>query len=150
MGLWAGHNETCLKTTWQPAIIQHQLGAGFNWLGIPIAKEPTRALSIRQTHAEAIMRGVKTTEFRTGPTKTRGRIHIYASLGRYSAEDEAELMEAYRIEDVSCDDLPRGAIIGTVDLHDCEEGDWHVKEPERAKKLRKPKNHPQPVWFTPF
>ncbi len=21
---------------------------------------------------------------------------------------------------------------------------------ERAKKLRKPKGHPQPVWFTPF
>jgi len=38
-----------------------------------------RALSIRQPHAEAIMRGIKKIEYRSGPTKTRGRIHIYAS-----------------------------------------------------------------------
>jgi hypothetical protein len=60
------------------------------------------------------------------------------------------MMAEYGIDDVACDDLPRGVILGTVDLHDCEEGDWHVKEPERAKTLRKPKNHPQPVWFKPF
>lgn len=115
-----------------------------------MTEEPTRALSIRQPHAEAIMRGVKKTEFRSGPTKIRGRIFIYASLGRYPAGDEDDMMAEYGINDVACDDLPRGVIIGTVDLHDCEEGDWHVKEPERAKTLRKPKNHPQPVWFKPF
>ena len=53
-------------------------------------------------------------------------------------------------EDVSCDNLPRGVIIGTVDLYDCDEVDWHVKDPERAMTKRKPKNHPQPVWFNPF
>lgn len=113
-------------------------------------KEPTRALSIRQPHAEAIMRGVKKTEFRSGPTKIRERIYIYASLGRYSDDDEAALMAKYGIEDVACDDLPRGVVIGTVDLHDCDGGDWHVREPERAKTLKKPRNHPQPVWFKPF
>lgn len=115
-----------------------------------MTEEPTRALSIRQPHAEAIMRGVKTTEYRSGPTRIRGRIFIYASLGRYPKDEEAELMADYEIGDIACDDLPRGVIIGTVNLHDCEDGDWHVTEPERAKTLKKPTNHPQPVWFNPF
>ena len=51
-----------------------------------------RALSIRQPHAEAILRGVKTTEYRSRATKIRGRIYIYASLGRYGPEVEAEMM----------------------------------------------------------
>ena len=42
-----------------------------------------RALSIRQPHAEAIMHGAKPIEFRSRPTHVRGRVHIYASLGRY-------------------------------------------------------------------
>lgn len=115
-----------------------------------MTKEPTRALSIRQPHAEAIMRGIKKTEYRSAATKIRGRIYIYASMGRYPEDDEAEMMAQYGIDDVSCDDLPRGVIIGSVDLYDCDEGDWHVKEPERAKTMRKPTNHPQPVWFKPF
>lgn len=109
-----------------------------------------RALSIRQPHAEAIMRGVKTTEYRSRATRIRGRIYIYASLGRYPVEEEAKMMEDYGIDDVSCDELPRGVIIGKVELYECDDGDWHVRNPERAKRLRKPKNHPQPVWFNPF
>ena len=27
---------------------------------------------------------------------------------------------------------------------------WHLTDVERAKTLRKPKAHPQPVWFNPF
>jgi hypothetical protein len=112
--------------------------------------QPVRALSIRQPHAEAIMRGVKKIEYRSGPTKIRGRILIYASLGRYSAADEAQMMKEYGIKDVACDDLPRGVLIGSVELFDCDGGDWHVRKPERAEKLLKPKNQPQPVWFYPF
>src|SRR5262245_34261335 len=100
-------------------------------------KESRLALSIRQPHAEAIMRGVKKIEYRSGPTKIRGRVLIYAGLKRYSAEAEAEMMEEYRIKDVSCDDLPRGVLIGTVELYDCDGGDWHIRKPERAKKLLK-------------
>ena len=112
--------------------------------------KPTRALSIRQPHAEAIMRGVKKIEYRNGPTKIRERIYIYASLGRYSKGDEAEMMDEYSLDDVSCDDLPRGVLIGTAELFDSDGGDWHLKEPERAAKLLKPDKHPQPVWFKPF
>lgn len=109
-----------------------------------------RALSLRQPHAEAVMRGVKTTEYRKRPTKIRGRAYIYASLGRYSTAEEAEWMAKYGIEDVSCDDLPRGVIVGTVDLYDCDGGEWYVRNAERATRLRKPKNQPQPIWFNPF
>ena len=113
-----------------------------------------RALSIRQPHAEAIMRGVKKIEYRSRPTKIRGRIQIYASLWRYSADEESEMLADYRIKNVSSDDLPRGVLIGTVELIDCTAGDgefeWHLRKPERAKRLRKPNKHPQPVWFNPF
>ena len=71
-----------------------------------------RALSIRQPHAEAIMRGVKTIEYRSRATRIRGRIYIYASLGRYSSDEEAEMLGEYGIDDVGVNDLRRGVIIG--------------------------------------
>jgi hypothetical protein len=117
-----------------------------------------RALSIRQPHAEAIMRGIKKIEFRKGPTKIQERILIYASPQRYTAKEESTLMSKYGITDVSCDDLPRGVIIGSVELHDCKETSkggpytwgWHVRNPEPGKMLRKPKRRPNAVWFYPF
>jgi hypothetical protein len=112
--------------------------------------QPVRALSIRQPHAEAIMRGVKKIEFRSRPTNVRGRVFIYASLGRYSAKDESEMMADYGIKDVTCDELPRGVLIGSVELFDCDSGNWHVRKPERAEKLVSPIKQPQPVWFYPF
>ena len=109
-----------------------------------------RALSIRQPHAEAIMRGVKKIEYRSGPTRVRGQILIYAARGRYSRAAEAEMMDGYGINDISCDDLPRGVLVGTVELYDCNGGHWRLRKPDRATKFLKPKNHPQPVWFYPF
>ena len=113
-----------------------------------------KALSIRQPHAEAIMRGVKPIEFRSRFTKIRGRIYIYASLGRYSPQEEAEMLKMYGMTDVDCDDLSRGVLIGTVEIWDCTGNDrdfhWHVRNPQRAEKLFKPTNHPQPSWFNPF
>ena len=112
--------------------------------------EPVRALSTRQPHAEAILRDVKKIEYRSGPTNVRGRILIYASLGRYSTEDEADMMAEYGIEDMSCDDLPRGVLVGSVELLHSDGGDWHVRNPHRAEMLATPTNQPQPVWFRPF
>jgi hypothetical protein len=51
-----------------------------------------KALSIRQPWAELILRGDKTVEYRSQPTKIRGRIYIYAAQGKSDA-DEAELEE---------------------------------------------------------
>ena len=109
-----------------------------------------RALSIRQPNAEAILRGTKKVEYRSAPTKIRGRIYIYASLGRYSSEEEAELMHMYEITDVSCDELPRGVLVGTVELHDCDGGEWYLQKPQREEPLIKPARKAQPVWFNPF
>jgi hypothetical protein len=39
-----------------------------------------RAMSIRP-HAEATMRGIKKIEYRSGPTRIRGRILIYRRRG---------------------------------------------------------------------
>ncbi len=111
-----------------------------------------RALSIRQPHAEAIMRGVKPVEYRSRPTKIREVICVYTAKGRYSRAVESEWMIEYGIKNVSCDDLPRRVFIGTVELYDCtgKPGSfkWHVRKPKRASRLRRPRNHPQPSWFT--
>jgi hypothetical protein len=113
-----------------------------------------KALSVRQPHAEAIIRGVKKIEYRTRKTHIRGRILIYAAFGRYAEDEEARMMEQYGIKDVTCDELSRGVFIGSVELFDCtgKPGDyhWHVRLPERAKRLKRPKNHAQPSWFNPF
>ena len=64
---------------------------------MPEDTRPMRALSIRQPHAEAIMRGVKKIEYRSGPTRIRGRVYVYTSLRRSSVEDESEMMDYYGI-----------------------------------------------------
>ena len=117
-----------------------------------VEESPTsmRALSIRQPHAEAILRGTKKIEYRSGPTNIRGRILIYAAQGRYSTAEERKMMKMYRISDVEIDALPRGVIVGSVELFDCHGGEWHVRKPQRADRLVPPTNHPQPVWFYPF
>ena len=57
-------------------------------------RTPTLPLSVRQPHAEAVVRGVKKIDYRSGPIRLRGRVLIYAGLGRYSAADEDEMMAA--------------------------------------------------------
>jgi hypothetical protein len=114
-----------------------------------------RALSIRQPHAEAIMRGIKTVEYRSQPTAIRERIYIYASLGRGDSEQETALLREHGVTDVTSDDLPRGMLVGTVELFDCIESDqgdfeWHLRKPERLPKPLKPVHRANPVWFHPF
>ena len=100
------------------------------------------------------MRGIKKIEFRNMATKIRGRVQIYASLGRYPAELEAEMLKQYGIKDVSCDGLDRGVLIGTIEISGCTEDygefHWHLEKPKRANQLLKPAKQPQPVWFNPF
>ena len=97
------------------------------------------ALSVRQPYADQIMRGTKRNEYRSRPTKVRGRVYIYASLTPASSRGE---------------DLPRGVVIGTVEIHNCTgtPGDyrWHIRNPKPLARPRKPIGKPQPVWFNPF
>ena len=55
--------------------------------------------------------------------------------------------------------LPMGVIVGSAVIEKVtppDAGDagalfrWHLVDVQRARKLRKPKGQPQPVWFEPF
>ena len=50
--------------------------------------------------------------------------------------------------------LPTGVIVGSAVIEKVSRVDsffrWHLAGVRRAKKLRKPTGHPQPVWFNPF
>jgi hypothetical protein len=58
--------------------------------------------------------------------------------------------------------LPPGVIVGSAVIAKVSQVDFHSKriragdvpmaiaDVERARKFRKPKGHPQPVWFKPF
>jgi hypothetical protein len=173
-----------------------------------------RALSIRQPFAELILRGVKTVEYRSRPTRIVGeRFHIYASKGRWNSLSlpgpltprlsrresgiiadnivvPTERLPAWLIELAEQAgmiepgaSLPTGVIVGSAVIERCEEiarerrSDgatqerqsasssfpsslrcpaaaslyaWHLADVQRAKRLRKPRVHPQPVWFKPF
>ena len=125
-----------------------------------------RALSIRQPWAELILRGKKTIEARLMRTNKRGeRVYIYAGLKRVEPEKEARLAAEFHLE---IDALPRGVIVGTVEITGCERLKpehsqaarfrvtastkgyaWLLSRPRRARAKRKPTGHPQPSFFTP-
>ena len=109
--------------------------------------ENLRALSIRQPYAEEILRGWKPYEQRFQPTNVRGRVYIYASL----TLGDCGYAELHRILHT----LPRGKLVGTVEIVACEDlGDetfaWWLANPKRLRRPVKPLTHPQPVWFYPF
>ena len=132
-----------------------------------------RALSIRQPWAELILRGVKTVEYRSRPTRVIGeRFHIYAPLkhatpsAKVWSRDLAvpapphappewllELAEQLRLIEPGTP-LPTGVIVGSAVIEKVSRVDsvyrWHLTGARRARKLRKPDGHPQPVWFRPF
>ena len=60
------------------------------------------------------------------------------------------MLEEFGITDATADELPRGVIIGSVELHDSDEGKWYLRAPQRAIENVAPVNHPNPVWFYPF
>ena len=135
-----------------------------------------RALSIRQPFAELILRGIKTVEYRSQPTRIVGeRFWIYASKRKWSADgdgwsvkradnitvpDEAlppwMIEIAAQIKLISPEtELPRGVIVGSaVIARVTPAGDgmfaWHLNDVQRASTLRTPTGHPQPVWFKAF
>ena len=112
------------------------------------------ALSIRQPYAELILRGVKTIEYRSRPTRRIGeRFWIYAS--KSEARPLTGTLELPAGLDPAA--LPRGVIVGSAIIHKCERGklpsgkfEWHLADVRRAKAMRTPTGRPQPVWFRPF
>lgn len=109
--------------------------------------KPRRALSIRQPFVEQIMRGKKKYEYRTTATNIRERVYVYASQRPAHQSDWKEA-------GFEPGQLPTGVIVGTVEIVGCEERPrdcaWKLRRPERLRRMIKPKNKPQPVWFHPF
>jgi predicted transcriptional regulator len=75
-----------------------------------IIKPDVRALSIKQPHAENILAGHKTEEYRSRPTKILGKVYIYASL-----QPDCRFLNI-----VDLDSLPKGVIVGTVVISGCK------------------------------
>lgn len=104
------------------------------------------ALSVNQPHAERIMRGEKTEEFRPTACRVRERVYIYSTkrlsdFGWDRIDSEPE-------------DLPTGVLVGTVEIVGCKKrGDqyaWQLARPIRFDRPKEPDNKPQPAWFRPF
>jgi hypothetical protein len=108
-----------------------------------------RALSIRQPYAELILRGKKKIEYRSMPTKIRGRVYIYAGL-KPGPLDEFEDLNA------TPGDFPTGVLVGTVEIVGCKKPllakkyHWLLDKPERLAKPIKADKQAQPIWFIPF
>jgi hypothetical protein len=107
-----------------------------------------RTLTVRQPWAWAIMQGGKDVENRSQKTSIRGTVAIHAAAAAPADEQIAYLWEKYHLR--APDPLPRGVVLGTVDIIDCvedssskwAEGDsWHwvlgnarpFREPRQAK-----------------
>ncbi len=106
-----------------------------------------RAISIRQPYIEMILLGEKTIEYRSQPTRIRGRVYLYASQTPGEREDFADL-------GIEPNALPRGVLVGTVEVISCigvpGDYEWHLANPQRLDPPLKPENRAQPVWFRPF
>lgn len=115
-----------------------------------------RALSIRQPFAELILRGEKTIEYRSRPTRIIGeRFYIYAAKGpgRWNGAG-IQVSRDQGIEGTGDAALPRGVIVGSAVISHCTRDnglyEWHLADVRRYRQPRRPKRHPQPVWFVPF
>ena len=105
------------------------------------------ALSLQQPNAEMVLRRKKKIEYRSMPTNKRERVYIYAS--KRPADNDA-----WRKIKMKPGELPKGVLVGTVEIVNSRKTrtgyEWDLANPARLKRLRKPKNHPQPAWFYPF
>lgn len=111
-------------------------------------QDKTRVLSIRQPFAEMILRGLKEAEYRSRPTNFRGRTFIYAT--KYLDGNFETLQRRHSLPD----DLPRGVIVGSVEIFACdalrcgEEYAWRLSNPERCDTPLRFTGMPQPAfWF---
>lgn len=86
-------------------------------------------LSIRQPFCEQIMLGRKYEEYRTWPTRHRGTLLIHAS--KSTAEEGSK-------------DLPRGVIVGSVEVVSCL---WDARSDCYAWRLRSPRRFAEPIPF---
>lgn len=102
-----------------------------------------RALSIRQPFAEQILTGKKRREYRSRQTWIRGRVYLYAGKA---------LADASFAGDV--DSLPRGYIVGSIEIAGCKampDGGyaWLLEAPRRYRQPIATRGVPQPGFWYP-
>jgi len=116
----------------------------------------TLALSIRQPWASLILLAGKDIENRTWETKVRGRILIHAAKGMTKREylDAMDFADAngllrigHLLDSFELDNLPRGGIIGSVNLVDCV---YQSDSPWFQGPYGFVLSDPKPLSFTPF
>lgn len=108
-----------------------------------------KALSIRQPWAWLIIHAGKDVENRTWCSNYRGRFLVHAAKGMTQREYQdakqfAELNGVHNLPEF--DELPRGGIVGSVELTDClshSDSTWYTGD--TALVLR----DPQPLAFMP-
>jgi hypothetical protein len=112
----------------------------------PVEAGVTRALSVRQPLAERILTGEKRIEYRSWRTHITGRVYLYAPQNLAEVDDPEPGDEL----------LPRGVIVGSVELVRCEESEqwddefeWVLRAPHRYATPIKPRGVPQPAFWFP-
>lgn len=111
------------------------------------------AISIRQPFCELILLGVKKYEFRSKPTNVRERVFIYAGLQWHGYMQDPKTIS--QLEKHGVTDMPRGLLVGSVEIVDClHKGDddyaWKLANPIRFTNPFKPSGRPMPMWWTPI
>lgn len=114
------------------------------------------ALGIQQPWCDLILQGKKRLEVRSQPTQIRGRIYLYAS------KKDSRLPEAIPHLQASAHELPRGVIVGSVELINCRRAapddasaacvDQNRLTDQYVWELAHPHRFPDPwpVTFLPF
>jgi hypothetical protein len=124
------------------------------------------ALAIQQPWAELILRGIKTLEIRSQPTRLRGTIYLYASKRPSQLPAAEAAARRWHLEIAS---LLKGKLVGTIDLVNCRasrgadqeaacvpadllQGQfaYQLDRPRRFAAPRSVRFLPYGVWFYPF
>jgi len=124
------------------------------------------ALGIRQPWAELILRGIKTIEVRSLPTRVRGPIYLYTSQKLADIPAARDALQQHRLNSNS---LQLGLIVGAVEIVECRpctpadaeaacvpaellrgQNAWRLVNPVRLEIPLKPRFLPYGVWFYPF
>lgn len=105
-----------------------------------------RALSIRQPYAERILRREKKVEYRSWPTRYRGKVYIYAAKSPVNLPGHHDPLDPLK--------LPRGVIVGTMEIVDCVRGEkyfeWLLADVVRFATPLQTREMPQAGYFFPF
>lgn len=134
--------------------------------GPPQVDRQRLALGIQQPWAELILRGIKSIEIRSQPTRVRGPIYLYASKRVSSLPAAMLAVQQHRLD---LEVLPRGLLVGSVKIVDSRFANtddalaaclpaellvgrqtWQLADPERLPDPLPVRFLPYGVWFYPF